>query len=391
MTLKESIKRYPFVLLFPIVLVLPLPLIVSSIGLGLAVINLLIIRYKDFSRESIITTLKNPLVLLLSITFFLDILTGVFRSFDFHFTVREVRIPFLVIPACLLLARQGLDEVKEYVLLFFVLGVLLHLIYADMYLVYFYNYVAVVDFNFDHYLKYSYNNTPGTYHHTYQGLYMCFGIVISSFLSFFKRLIPKKMSILVSVLIFAHMLFMAGKLTLILAILSIGVMTFVYLKQTKYLKVKHYIYLLPIIGSLITVFYFLSKNKIYDSIFFSFSNRLESWNCSFEIFKSNPLFGMNHHYVFDSLKECMTTNAISTHNQFFDELLNYGVFSIWLPLFFGIIWANSKSNILFKTFIGLIFFISLYENIFSLQRGVLFIMFFYPVLINSKTTYNNKT
>ena len=98
--------RYPFTLLFPIVLVLPLPLIFSSISLGqiqLAIANLLVVNYKEFSWRIVKDVIKKPFVILLIFVFFLEILINIFRSFEFYLTIREVRLSFLIVPICLML------------------------------------------------------------------------------------------------------------------------------------------------------------------------------------------------------------------------------------------------------------------------------------------------
>ena len=377
--------RYPFTLLFPIVLVLPLPLIFSSIGLGLAIANLLVVNYKEFSWRIVKDVIKKPFVILLIFVFFLEILINIFRSFEFYLTIREVRLSFLIVPICLMLTKKHLVKIKDHILQFFIIGVLLYIVYADLYLIYFYNYITVNNFKFDHFLKYAYGIVPGAYHHTYQGLYMCFSIIVLLYFVFYKNVLSKKIGLFFCAFIFAHMLFMASKMTLILIIPLSTVM--IYNKEEiKFLKINKHLLLGMVYVLLIVIFYFLFKNKVYDSIFFSFSDRIESWKCSLEIFKNNPFFGVEHKFVNKLLKECMTSNTASTHNQFLDELVNYGCFSVWLVVFFLLLFKEAHKNILFKMFIYLIFLVSLYENIFSLQRGVLFIVFFSSFFLCYKKT-----
>ena len=157
--------------------------------------------------------------------------------------------------------------------------------------------------------------------------------------------------------------------------------------ETKFLKINKHILFGMVAVLLITIFYFLFKNKVYDTIYSSFYGRIESWGCSFEIFKNNPFFGVEHKFVSELLKECMVSGAISVHNQFLDELVNYGCFSVWIVVFFLLLFKEAHKNILFKMFICSVFFVSLYENIFSLQRGVLFIVFFSSLFLCYKKTH----
>ena len=376
MSYNKAIGKYPFILLFPIVLVLPIPLIFGSISLGLAIANLLVVNYKEFSWRAVKNVITRPFVILLIFVFFLETLTNIFRSFEFSLTIREVRLSFLIVPMCLMLTKTHLVKIKDHILQFFVIGVLLYIVYADLYLIYFYNYMPFADFKFDDNLKYAYTSmVPGAYHHTYQGLYMCFSIIVLLYFVFYKNILSKKIGLFLCAFIFAHMLFMSGKMTLILIILLSIVM--IYNKvETKFLKINKHILFGMVAVLLITIFYFLFKNKVYDSIYSSFYGRIESWKCSFEIFKNNPFFGVEHKFVSELLKECMVSDAISVHNQFLDELVNYGCFSVWIVVFFLLLFKEAHKNILFKMFICLVFFVSLYENIFSLQRGVLFIVFF---------------
>ena len=226
---------------------------------------------------------------------------------------------------------------------------------------------------------------PGAYHHTYQGLYMCFSIIVLLYFVFYKNVLSKKIGLFFCAFIFAHMLFMSGKMILIL-IIPLSIVMIYNKLEIKFSKINKHLLLGMVSVLLIVIFYFLFKNKVYDSIFFSFSDRIESWKCSLEIFKNNPFFGVEHKFVSKLLKECMTSNTGSTHNQFLDELVNYGCFSMWLVVFFLLLFKEAHKNILFKMFIYLIFLVSLYENIFSLQRGVLFIVFFSTFFLCYKKT-----
>ncbi|WP_192938359.1 MULTISPECIES: O-antigen ligase family protein [Flagellimonas] len=320
---------------------------------------------------------QNKLIILLAGVFFLDLVIMLIVEGRLKFVYKEVRLAFILLPPIIFLTKNKLAKIRDLVLLSTVFGILIYIAYADIYLIYFYNQVANVEFALDHFLKYNYTNIPGAYHHSYQGLYMLFSIMILLDNSITSKKIRKEVSRFLVAIIFVHMIFMAGKLTLMLALIFIALSAL----KPYFWKSKLKLWAVGASIVLMTVMViFLNMNKLFDTIAFSFSNRINSWTCSMRLFFENPILGTDEATIMKSLNACVESNAISTHNQYLNELLDYGIFALWLPVFYFLIFLRSKNNGLLRNLLYMIIILSLFENVFSLQRGVLFIIFYFSLL-----------
>ncbi|KAB5488839.1 hypothetical protein FOT42_009505 [Flagellimonas hadalis] len=373
----KNIQKYFFILLFPIILVLPLPLQFSTVSLVLLCINLITLSTKEELTTNGQKIFQNKLIILLAGVFFLDLVIMLIVEGRLKFVYKEVRLAFILLPPIIFLTKNKLAKIRDLVLLSTVFGILIYIAYADIYLIYFYNQVANVEFALDHFLKYNYTNIPGAYHHSYQGLYMLFSIMILLDNSITSKKIRKEVSRFLVAIIFVHMIFMAGKLTLMLALIFIALSAL----KPYFWKSKLKLWAVGASIVLMTVMViFLNMNKLFDTIAFSFSNRINSWTCSMRLFFENPILGTDEATIMKSLNACVESNAISTHNQYLNELLDYGIFALWLPVFYFLIFLRSKNNGLLRNLLYMIIILSLFENVFSLQRGVLFIIFYFSLL-----------
>jgi len=365
--------KYFFVLIFPIVLVLPLPLIFSSSALGLALLNLLTVRISNKQIKKGIKLRKKEAILLIAgmVVLFLDVFTHFFRNFEPKLIFREVRISLFLVPVIFYLCKIQLRPIKKHLLFSLVIGVLCYLLYAYGYMIYFYSTIKFRSFEFSHYLVYDLRqNLPGAYHHTYIGMYSAFAIAIVLFKSV-KKYDWQRLTL--SIFIALNQILIGSKITFLISILIIGL----YLLQKAIENRKFLLKTMAIAGVVaLTIIILIRKASFFNSVSFSVSNRIESWICSLKAFSENPIWGLGHENSVKFLNSCISTDAISTHNQFLDEIINYGIFGFWLPIFFGLIFFKFRSNKLFKYFIFITFIVCLFENILSLQRGVLFFSFF---------------
>ncbi len=391
MIIDKNIQKNFFVLIFPIVLVLPLPLLCGSISLALLCLNLLVKSTKQELLDNLRSVHSRFFIFLLASVFLLDALLSFFSEGKFEVSFKEVRLPFFILPFVVSITKSKFRNIREQILFSTVLGTLFYILYADIYLLYFYNYVANVDFALDHFLKYNFTNVPGAYHHTYQGLYMLFSILILLYAEPVNVRMNRKIISAIIIIILSHMFFMASKLTLALGLIFVLGTSFKYLlKKRKYRK--------SIIGVFLVLCLILSaaliKSVSFSTLAFSLNNRLDSWKCSLELFCENPFFGTDEGTIYDYLKNCVQSYAVSTHNQLFDEILNYGIFALWLPVFYYILFFASKNKRLFRSLVYVILIVSLFENILSVQRGVLFVIFycslFYFCPQNPKPYLNNE-
>jgi hypothetical protein len=189
----------------------------------------------------------------------------------------------------------------------------------------------------------------------------------------------------VAFFILLNQVLFGSKLTVLL---SMVLGTFYFLKfLKKQVRPTVMFALFASIGFIITLLVY--KSGLLNSLSFSTSNRIESWRCATQGFFEKPIFGHGHEASVAYLENCMTSEAISTHSQYFEELMNYGLFGFWLPVFLALLFFKTKKERLFKVLLLLVSVVSCFENILSLQRGVLFFTFFVSMFVLQKG--NGKT
>ena len=117
---KEFFGFYVFALILP----LPLPLIFSSIAMGLLIVNCLVI----LSRKRLGLNLISVIFLLF---FFADsialILSG--KSFEGNTIFNDVKISCLVLPIAFYNLREDLTKETSSILKLFILGVIIYILY----------------------------------------------------------------------------------------------------------------------------------------------------------------------------------------------------------------------------------------------------------------------
>jgi len=363
--------KYFFILIFPIILVLPIPLVFSSIALGLALLNLLLVHFDFFKRGNFLKRFKENTLLIFGCSIVtLDILTHFFRHLEFEWIFRDVRISFLLVPLIFFISRDKVVPLKKHLLISLVIGVLGYILYAYGYMVYFYSSINYRSFEISHYLVYDLRqNLPGAYHHTYIGMYMVFAIAILLW-QFGKKYYWQRIAL--AIFITLNQILIGGKITFFLSVLIFAAYLLEEIKKTRFFSrlICAFAILILLSGGL------LYKSGFLNSASFSASNRIESWKCSAQAFFNKPLFGYGHEETVVFLKNCISSNAVSTHNQFLEEFMNYGLFGLWLPMFFIFLFFKSKSTKLFRFFLLITCSVSFFENILSLQRGVLFFTFY---------------
>lgn len=370
----RTIMKHPFLIGFPLVLVLPFPLIIDSVALVLACVNLLVLSFFDDTAPDWRSVYSEPLVWIGLFVLAVDPLTSLLRG-ESAFDIRTSRLAFLLIPVVFYLFRDLLAGLRQAIMSSFVLGVVLYIFYSYIYLLYFYTSITNRSFSFNHYLQYDLTEyLPGAYHHSYLGMYMTFAIILLTF----GRLIEKKwQALLLSVFILINQFFMGGKITLLLSIILIAF--YIWKSSTKKKWVLGAFTITAGLG--LIAFYILG---LFESLGFSISNRVLSWRCSLEAINQHPLFGLGKDKVFAFLSECVDNDAISTHNQILNELMNYGLFGSWIFFFFWILIKRSRNDLVFALWVVLIIILCQFENVLSLQRGILFVCFFSVTFILSR-------
>lgn len=106
------------------------------------------------------------------------------------------------------------------------------------------------------------------------------------------------------------------------------------------------------------------------------------WHCATNLISDNFMLGVGADKVQEKLNQCYNDftyksyedfNKVTynTHNQYFDQLLKFGIFGLMLFLF-GLFCFYPKASVLYQTFIIVVTVSFLTENILDRQIGVVF-------------------
>ena len=373
--------RYPFLLLFPLVLVLPFPMIVDSIVLFLACLNLLVLSVAEKKAPSWNSIRNEPMIWIGLFVLLVDPIASMLRL-EFNPEIRTSRLALLLVPLAFYLFREYIPKIREAAMFSFVLGVVMYILYSYGYLIYFYANVTNRDFSLDHYLRYDLTEyLPGAYHHSYLGMYMTFAIIL---LTFGKLIKVKWQLFLACLFIVFNQIFMGGKITLALSLLVIA--AYIWQNSSR----KKLVLAVVVIFSAGTLF-LLNLRGLFESLSFSISNRLQSWKCSINAISENPWFGLGKESTYAYLSKCIGNDAVSTHNQILNEFVNYGLLGAWIFVFYWLLISRARKDIVFALWVGLIIGLSLFENVLSLQRGILFISFFSVLFMLSPISAKENT
>ncbi|WP_282132329.1 O-antigen ligase family protein [Cellulophaga baltica] len=359
---KKIIGFYLFAFFLP----LPLPLIVSSIMMGILVINcLLLIDKKNLN-----------LITVLFLLFFLSDYTSLLfsnRELEFTSAFNDVKISCLFIPFFIYNLKDKLQ--LKTILSFYILGVLVYILYCLLYYVYFCSVHPNYTIQIDNYLFWAIENRfPGTYHRTYIGSYILLAGVIV-LLRFFKtKLISSKISYLVLFIIFFLSIFFLGsKLTMGLFTGIIGL-----------LLITNYRFLIiPFLVVAAIVFYKI-KDWFLRTLEKSIGDRNIYFEKSIQIIKENLLFGIGQKNIKHNMVEINgELTPLIPHNIFLNELLSNGVwgFLVIISLFSLIIYKSIRlRSELAIAFCIMILGIAFIEDYIYMQRGLFFFVFFSSLL-----------
>lgn len=372
----EINRTYFGVLLFPIILVLPFPPIADSIAFALALLNIFLVgmrlknlKLRNWSREAKYLVGIGIFILLL------DSISQVLRNGEVRLIIRESRMSLFLAPVVISLAWGQIKEIWHAASKGIIIGVILYILYSYVFLFVFYETQSNRDFEMNHYLIYDlYTNLPGAYHHTYLGMYFTFTIILG--LEFY-RVSNKKFWLLLVLFVFFNQIFLGGKITLIL---SAFYLTTFFIKRSVVKTKGRFFYLLILLLALLVSTYYVIRTDLWKTVSFSFENRLASWACSWQIFLGNWMAGIGEGGIKEQLAQCVESEILSSHNQYLEDLVHYGLLGLWLPLFFFFLLSFARGNRIYSQFLIMIIILALSENILSLQRGILFFAFYNTVL-----------
>jgi len=366
--MKNRIQKI-FLVLFPFVISLPIPEIISLICLIIFFIGLLF----DLKLSSLNETLRDKFVLISFLFFFTDIIGNIIRFDAESPFFRDIKLSFLIIPGFFLTKHQQVKKHFKLICNAFLFGVLGYVLYAWSYIVDFY---LITSPNYkmfslsDGYIVYQlYNYLPGAIHHTYIGIYMVFAILI-----LLTRIIERQgyfYIYLILLLLFSFSLFyISGKSSFVLLFL---LMTFYLLSQK--IVLINILFAASFFGGLLLIKQWVTGASLRNSIV----TRLEYYKCGLDILKEHFFTGIGASN-FSKISEIIcNTDIFLPHNMFLRTFVTNGILSLFILLTL-LIWllldALKKKDKLYISLIIILIIGGLTEDLIFRQRGVMFFMFF---------------
>lgn len=384
MNIKREITKYGL-LLFPFTLSLPIPLNCKSIALVIFFILVLFnIKNSEIFNKQIV---ENKLTVIYIAFFCVELIVNFIRDYNLNFN--DVRLSFLIAPLLFFPSKDVLLERKDQILKAFICGVYFYIIYAILFVIYFYGFYNLSQtFALNYYLKYVlYNYLPGAVHHTYMGMYITFAITI---LLYRINLVSKMKIGLVAPMFFA-LFFLGSKLSIIIG----SLLLIFFLIQLFSVQNQNKIVVALVVLSAIFCYYFFYTD-LFRTLKNSFNTRISFIQCSIEGLQKNWPLGIGRDNIKMLIGDCLTNSkGMDTHNIFLQEFLSTGIFGLGMLLL--LLWTSfveGSRNSLLILFLVMFLLYGQVEHLLSTQLGVTYFVFFSLLLqirgcsgLNRKTTF----
>jgi O-antigen ligase len=334
--------------------------------------------------ESRIGLVKNLPHVILVVFYLWSVFTCIYsENLNLAYRLLETRLLFILVPLSLIIANKRQTQ-QKLVLWSFVIG--------NLFAVYF----SLTTFLFEglwgsmDIRLLNFKSIVNAYkHYNYFGLNLCFSLFSLGYLLKTKKHLIQFISLgLFSLVGLIFILLVQSRISLFCFSISVLVLLIQKIIEFKYIRFG-----LPISFVIMIILLFV----VYKSPAFQMSNidnglsinmidveRSHIWKTAFELFRESPIFG----YGIGDVKIYIqsTDNLIlNAHNQFVEFLLEGGIVSLFLFIYFWIVLIFYSRQGEFKFFsivLSLVFLsILLVESIFNRISGVsLFILFYYLLM-----------
>lgn len=380
-----KVKDRIFMLIFSINMLL-MPIKIEYTNVTVILLIIVWLWSGDYKYIPEVLKKESRISLLISLLFFVTLLTAVIFFDEKDFKEMEKTLVFLFFPLIISTTKSLNKERIVFLIKIFGYGLTSICFYALIK-------ILLV------YLKFNWlpNLGEGPWvdeyilmHRPYFGMYSSFAIV--SFIYFIENKLSNKIfGVVVIVTNIWIIFFITSKLAILFLMFYFLYKAFnVAVNQKLFFKGTSFILLF------LTPLFFMYKNNtdaFFDRIYSPLKNqdRLKTWACTLEVLQSdkyNFIVGFFSESKFQNeLNELLKKKnfrILNTHNQYLDYLGAYGLIGLMLFLYvlkklFQI--AIKHKNILFVNFLILICFQCLTENIFSRQWGIFFVAVFTSLFI----------
>ncbi|MFC4722879.1 O-antigen ligase family protein [Geojedonia litorea] len=252
----------------------------------------------------------------------------------------------------------------------------------------------------ENYFLYHRFSAPIEFHAVYLGIYSVFSTCILIF--DLKNKGNKIWSYLMLIVLLSGIILL-NSFSVIVSCFIILCFYFVHFKQIKFNKwARLFIVILLVI--IVGLFYYKAKgidenvfrynleDNVHNPNWNSLNIRLAKWECALEVFKNNMFLGvgvgngqteLNNIYSIKNF-ELGISNKFSTHNQYLHYLIELGLIGT-LVFIFGVLVnlfkSVKESNFLLFALVVLLSVCSITENVLTLNKGIVFFVTFYYLVL----------
>ena len=385
-----------------------LPMIFTNVMSALLIIYV-VLNIKNLDHTALkgnkIVRLMTALYLLVFLGFFYEINTeGVFNDL-------EKKLSFLILPTAVCVMKISKQDVRKVLALFFFSGFLFTSIaFCEglLELIDTKNVDAITNHNFSLNIN---------LHATYLSMYLLFSLAYPLF--FYKTLnkaIDKVITVFATFFNIVFLIFLSVRIIWVLLFIVIIIYLIKAFRNNR-------IQLILLIFSKLLIFTMIVysipplSERLKEAINYNNEYRVSSvwrkdvkeiwggrgirmliWESCIDLIKQKPLTGygsttevqkqLNNYYTKEKIGPLlfMINNrgkAFNPHNQYLEETLKFGIFMGLIYFCLGLYFFQRyyrKGNMIGVFFVTIIFGVSLTETIFELNKGVVFISFFFPIV-----------
>lgn len=391
-----SISRLNFYLAILLAFIIPINRIVSTYVIIFWSATWIIERIRKTPYTKI--ERKNKIILFCLIAFYLLHIIGLINTSNIHngFVDLRIKLPFLVFPVLLLFQNRFYKKFFHLILLAFIAGTFLTLLFLYARAFYFYPTLHSDAFIYTHF--------SFIFHPSYISMYVIFSLLALIYL--YEKYLNKRylLPVILTSLFFLLSIYLLSSKVNFISLCVISIL-FTIIKLYKNNK----LWLLISTCVIIAVSYFAIQNNYRYFDFFHLNMdtfhkvkkdtksstivRIYVYKTAFDLIMENPL-GFGTGDVKDELmkkySESGMTGALeeklNAHNQYLETAIGLGILglTVLLFIFFSSLFLSiNQKNYLITMFLLLVMFNFLTESMLNRQDGVGFITFFLTLLIST--------
>lgn len=403
LSLKNFIKRVglakALILLFPVAVYLPM-IFTNAISIWLVIW----VIYKFIKERKHLPSIKKVTVLFTML--YLFILFGFFFEIEYENVIKDLekKMSLVILPLSIGFVQINNHDLKDVLRNFYLAG-LITTTYAFL--------SGVLNFsggfNFNNITYHGLSGQIG-FHATYLSMYLLFSLSYPLLYSWTITNKKVRFFIWISVLVVTtYIILLSSRIVWVLLFLTFLFVT-TYMIRTRKLRKKQLFLIVGLFSLFSSSFFIIAplKNRMLEAL--NYKNeynisevwggrgvRMLIWENAVELFKERPLLGYGSSTdVQLNLSQKYSENKVgqllymmkngeyfNAHNQYLEELLKYGIIlgmGYLITLFILLIFFLLKSNHVGVFLILIIAIVSVTETIFELNKGIVFITYFVPLL-----------